>query len=264
MKLKTDKMIAEKEGGIGWVVFNNPERRNAVSLEMWEAVGTIFDEYERDPEVRVAVMKGAGDKSFVAGADISQFEERRNNAEAAEEYARISGEGAAKMATFSKPLVAMIRGFCIGGGLATAMRADIRIAAEDAQFGIPAARLGLAYNVASLQNLVTLVGPAVASEILFTARRYNAEEALKVGLVNRVVPIEELEAAVRALAAQIAENAPLTIKASKATIAEVLKSPQERDQAKIDALFRQCMDSQDYAEGRRAFMEKRKPAFAGR
>jgi enoyl-CoA hydratase len=142
MKLKTDKMLAEKEGGIGWVVFNNPERRNAVSLEMWEAVGTIFDDYERDPEVRVAVMKGAGDKSFVAGADISQFEERRNNAEAAEEYARISGVGAAMLVAFSTPLVALIGGFCMGGGLATAWRADIRIAAEDAQFGIPAARRG--------------------------------------------------------------------------------------------------------------------------
>jgi enoyl-CoA hydratase/carnithine racemase len=264
MKLNTEKMIAEKEGGIGWVVFNNPERRNAVSLEMWEAVATIFDEYERDPDVRVAVMKGAGDKSFVAGADISQFEERRNNAEAAEEYARISGTGAAKMVAFSKPLVAMIRGFCIGGGLATAMRADIRIAAEDAQFGIPAARLGLAYNISSLSNLVSLVGPAVASEILFTARRYNAQEALRVGLVNRVVPVEKLEEEVRALAAQIAENAPLTVKTSKATIAEILKSATERDTAKIDALFRQCMDSQDYAEGRRAFMEKRKPVFVGR
>jgi enoyl-CoA hydratase len=264
MQLGTDKMIARKEGGIGWVIFNNPERRNAVSLEMWQAVGEIFDAYEKDDEVRVAVMKGAGDKAFVSGADISQFEERRNNADAAEEYARISGASQAKMAGFSKPLVAMIRGFCIGGGLATAMRADIRIAAEDAQFAIPAARLGLAYNEASVAALVSLVGPAVASDILFTARRYTAQEAREVGLVNRVVPVDALEATVREIADRIAENAPLTVKTSKVTIKEVLKSAPERDRARLDALMRHCMDSQDYAEGRRAFMEKRKPAFVGR
>jgi enoyl-CoA hydratase/carnithine racemase len=256
-------MIATKEDGIGWVVFNNPERRNAVSLEMWQAVGEIFEAYEKDPEVRVAVMKGAGDKSFVAGADISQFEERRNNADAAAEYARIAGSGQAAMAAFSKPLIAMIRGFCIGGGLATAMRADIRIAAEDAQFGIPAAKLGLAYNVESVGKLIHLVGPAMAAEILFTGRRYKAEDALRMGLVNSVVPVEKLEETVREMAAEMVGNAPLTIKASKATILELLKGA-ERDEALIDRMTRTCMDSQDYAEGRRAFMEKRKPVFIGR
>jgi enoyl-CoA hydratase len=264
MQLTTDKIIAEKDGAIGWLVFNNPERRNAVSLEMWENIRTVLDAYDGDDEIRVVVLRGAGDKAFASGADISQFEEKRSNAEAAEAYARVSQTARDRMGRLSKPLIAMIRGFCMGGGLAVALKADLRIASEDAQFGIPAARLGLAYAFESLKALSDLVGPAFAKEILFTARRFKAEEALRIGLVNRVVPVEQLETTVREYAAMIAENAPLTIRASKLGLTEVMKDPDKRDLAAVENLNRLCMDSQDYAEGRRAFMEKRKPNFLGR
>ena len=264
MKLETDKMLAEKDGGIGWMIFNNPARRNAMSLEMWTAAEQILTEFERDPAIRVIVMKGAGDKAFVSGADISQFEEKRANAAAAEEYSRISDAARMKMQSLDKPLVAMIRGFCLGGGLGVAMKADLRIASDDSQFGIPAARLSIAYTFDNLKNLVDLVGPTVAKEILFTARRFGAEEAFRIGLVNRVVPPAELEATVRDLAATIVENAPLSIRASKLTINEIMKDARDRDLGLIDRVARDCFDSQDYAEGRKAFMEKRRPAFAGR
>lgn len=264
LKLDTDKMIAEVEDGIGWVVFNNPERRNAVSVEMQQALPVIFEAFQKDDSVRVVVMRGAGEKAFVSGADISQFEERRSSPEAVAEYERMGERSTQKMLALDKPLIAMIRGFCMGGGLLTAMRADIRIASEDAQFGIPAAKLGLGYGYSRIRPLVDLVGPANANEILFSGRRFAAEEALRMGLINRVVPVAELEPAVRELAKTIGENAPLTVKATKAIIREAVKDREDRDMALCDRLVEQCFASEDYAEGRRAFMEKRKPAFRGR
>src|SRR5277367_2909522 len=182
IKLDTDKMIAEKDGAVGWVTFNNPERRNAMSLEMWSALATILDAYEADDEIRVIVMKGAGDKAFVSGADISQFEKERANADAAERYNQISNAGRQRLSNLEKPLIAMIRGFALGGGLAVAMAADLRIASADSQFGIPAARLGIAYGADGLNRLYQLVGPSTALDILFSARRLPAEEALRIGL----------------------------------------------------------------------------------
>lgn len=264
MKLNTDKMIAEKDGGIGWMTFNNPARRNATSLEMWEAVDTILADFAADDSIRVVVMKGAGDKAFVAGADISQFEKTRSNAAAAESYAKTSEQARATMENFEKPLIAMIRGYALGGGLAVAMRADIRIAADDAQLGIPAARLGIAYAFDSLDKLVQLVGPSKAKEILMTARRYPAEEALAMGLVNRVVPVADLETETRALCATIIDNAPLSILANKAIINETQKDPDQREPGLVQRVTARCFDSEDYIEGRRAFMEKRKPVWKGR
>jgi enoyl-CoA hydratase/carnithine racemase len=262
--LMTEKMQAEKESGIGWMIFNNPARRNATSLEMWEAIADILEDFASDPAVRVVVMRGAGDKAFVSGADISQFEDQRANAEAAARYNMVADGARAAMAALEKPLIAMIRGYCLGGGVAIAMAADMRIAADDACLGIPAARLGIAYGAGYLKKLVDLVGPAHAKEILITARRMSAEEALRIGLVNHVVPVAELEAAVRETCAAIIDNAPLSITANKATIDEILKDPAERDMTRIDELSRLCFDSADYAEGRRAFMEKRKPVWTGR
>lgn len=264
MELNTDKMLAKTEDGIGWMIFNDPERRNATSLEMWETVAVILDHFENDDGVRVVVMRGAGDKAFVSGADISQFEERRSNAAAAEEYGKVSEEGRRRMAGLNKPLIAMIQGSCLGGGVAIAMNADIRIASEDARFGIPAARLGLAYTPDSIRRLVHLVGPAFAKEILITARRFSAEEALRIGLVNRVVPKDSLEQTVREYARMILENAPLSMRAAKVMVEEVGKDPAERDAALMDRVAKACFDSEDYAEGRSAFMEKRKPMFTGR
>jgi len=264
VELATDKMIARKDGAIGWMVFNNPARRNAVSLEMWEAIPQILAEYDEDPAIRVIVVTGAGEKAFVSGADISQFEKERATPEQVRHYESVSGRAGTMLAGTAKPTIAMIRGYCIGGGLTTAMSCDLRIAAADSRFGIPAARLGLGYGARGVEKLVHLVGPAFAKEIFYTARQFDAEEALQMGLVNRVVPVDALEEFVRGYAEKIAENAPLTIRAVKTTIGEAVKDPGRRDEAAVKAAVEACFASEDYKEGRRAFMEKRKPAFQGR
>jgi enoyl-CoA hydratase/carnithine racemase len=263
MKLNTDKMIAEKEGHIGWITFNNPERRNAVSLEMWEALGVIVSDFQQDDNIRVIVLKGAGDKAFVSGADISEFEEKRNSPASEEEYAKKSALGSGMLYQLDKPLIAMIQGFCIGGGLAIALSADIRFATDDSKFGIPAAKLGLGYGYSGIKTLSDLVGPSHAKDILFTARFMGAEEALRIGLINRIVSRDELESTVRDYARMIANNAPLTVKTAKAAVREAIKDPEDRDLARIAKMVDECFDSKDYAEGRSAFMEKRKPVFIG-
>lgn len=264
MQLQTDKMLAHKTDGVGWMTFNNPERRNAMSLEMWDALTAILDDFAADPDIKVVVMKGAGGKSFVAGADISQFEKHRSSAEAEAAYARTSLEARNRMAALQKPLIAMIQGFCVGGGLGIAMRADIRVASDDSQLGIPAARLGVAYSLDGMADLLKLVTPARAKEMLFTAKRYSAAEAMEFGLLNKVVPAAELEAAVAEYTSAIVENAPLTIRAAKVIINQAVLEPAERDAALVNQVYNACFDSEDFAEGRRSFMEKRKPVFKGR
>ena len=263
MQLNTDKMLAEKEGPIGWITFNNPARRNAVSLEMWQALGVILTNFQQDGDVRVVILKGAGDKSFVSGADISEFETKRNSAAASEAYAKQSANAHTMLYKLDKPLIAMIQGYCIGGGLAVALNADVRFATPDSTFGIPAAKLGLGYGFGGVKALSDLVGPSCAKDILFSARFLDAEEALRIGLINKIVSRDELEATVRDYAHVIGGNAPLTIKAVKATVRELLRDPEKRDLEKLNKLTKQCFDSKDYAEGRRAFMEKRKPVFRG-
>jgi enoyl-CoA hydratase len=264
METGTDKMLAEKDGAIGWMIFNNPARRNAMSLEMWDGVANILQDFAADPKIRVVVMRGAGDKAFVSGADISQFEEKRNNAESAAAYAAVQRTAQQRIASLEKPLIAMIRGFCVGGGMAMAMRADVRISADDGRYGIPAAKLGIAYAPDSVRMLVDLVGPSAAKSILFTGRLMPASEAHRLGLVDEVVPAAELDAFVADYVGTICNNAPLSIRASKLTVGQLVRDPADRDPALFDRLIAQCMDSADYAEGRRAFMEKRKPAFTGR
>ena len=264
MTVTTEPMLAEKKDGIGWMTFNNPERRNALSVEMRQAAIRILDDFSADDAVRVVVMKGAGDKAFVSGADISQFESQRSTPEQIAAYSALTQRFEGTMNKLQKPLIAMIRGYCLGGGLAVALTADIRIAADDAQFGIPAARLSLGYGFPGTRKLTDLVGPSCAKEILFTARRYAAAEALQMGLINRVVPVADLENHVRELATMIADNAPLTIRAAKTIIGEIVKDPADRDMVACERVVETCMSSSDYVEGRRAFMEKRKPAFTGR
>jgi enoyl-CoA hydratase/carnithine racemase len=250
--------------GVGVVTFNNPEKRNAMSLEMWEGFGQAAIELRDDPDVRVVVLAGAGDKAFVSGADISQFEKTRHNAAASEEYSKKSEVQRALFGNYPKPTIACIRGFCLGGGMQVAMLADIRIAAEDSQFGIPAAKLGIAYGYDGLRNLVSLVGPSWARLIMYTGMRISSAEALRIGLVDRVLPNGELWDATMEIARTISGNAPLAIKAAKITIAQVLKDPAARDMGAIKQIGLECMDSEDFREGRRAFMEKRKPQFKGK
>ncbi len=264
MILDTDKMIANKDAGIGWMTFNNPAKRNATSLEMWKAVAVILSEFEEDDEIRVVVMKGAGDKAFVSGADISEFQKERKNANAELSYSKSAKAARYLLANMRKPLIAMIHGYCLGGGLALALNADIRIASENSQFGIPAAKLGIAPGFESLKMLVDLVGPAFAKEIMLTGRRFNSEEALRIGLVNKVLPTSILEPTVCDIAEEICSNAPLTVESSKFTINEVLKAPDKRDYEEIDRITKACFDSEDYKEGRCAFLEKRNPVFKGR
>ncbi|MCO6415629.1 enoyl-CoA hydratase [Siccirubricoccus sp. KC 17139] len=258
------KILASIEGGVGKVVFNQPEKRNAMSVNMWEGMGAALDLFAEDPNVRCVVLTGAGDKAFVSGADISQFEKVRNNADAQKEYDKLTSAGRRKLANYEKPVIAQIRGFCMGGGLGIAMSTDIRIASDDSQFGIPAAKLSIAYGFDMVRALVDLVGPAHAHMILMTGERFDAKEAERIGLVNKVVPAAELEATVAKLTATLAGNAPLSLKTNKMTVKAVCKDRADRDMEQIKAAMAACFDSADYKEGRRAFMEKRKPVFTGR
>ena len=260
----TDKLIVDVTGPVAVVTFNNPAKRNALSREIRAALPGLLAALQADPDVRVLVVTGAGDKAFAAGADISEFGEQRTTPAARAEYDRGQAALTTSWAGLDKPVIAMIRGFCMGGGLLTALQADMRIAAEDSQFGVPAARLGLGYGFGGVTTLMNLVGPAWTAEILYSARRFSAAEALQMGLVNRVVPAARLHDEVMTLAGTIARNAPLTIAASKAAIREASRSPERRDVAKVEALIEACFQSEDYVEGQRAFAEKRPPAFTGR
>lgn len=264
MELADGKILAGVTDGVGRITFNQPEKRNAMSVTMWAGMGEALDLFEKDPDVRCVVLTGAGDKAFVSGADISQFDKLRSDADAQREYSRQTAGGRQRLAAFPKPVIAEIRGFCMGGGLGIAMSCDIRLAAEGSQFGIPAAKLGIAYGFDMVRHLVGLVGPAHAHMILMTGERFDAKEAERVGLVNKVVPEVELAAEVGRLTATLARNAPLSLYANKRTVQAVLQDRADRDMAAISASMAACFDSEDYREGRRAFMEKRKPAFQGR
>jgi enoyl-CoA hydratase len=260
----TGKLLAEVSGTIAVVTINNPDKRNALSREIREALPGVLAALDADPDVRVLVVTGAGDKAFASGADISEFAELRTTPAARAEYDRAQATLAAAWTSLSKPVIAMIRGFCIGGGLLTALQADIRIAAADSQFGIPAARLGLGYGYSGVTTLLSLVTPAQAAEILFSARRFSAAEAVQMGLINRVVPPGDLRKEVMSLAAGIAANAPLTVAPAKAAIRAAARPPQPQDLARVEAMVEACYRSEDYQEGQRAFAEKRPPAFRGR
>ena len=259
----TDKMLARKEGGVGILTFNNPERHNAVSLEMWETTKRILDGFAADDDIRVVVLTGAGGKAFVSGADISKFASERATLEASRAYNVKSDAAYASVADFPKPTIAMIKGYCIGGGVGLAVCCDLRICSDNSRFAVPAAKLGLGYGYSGLKRLVDIVGASFAKEIFYTARQFDAQEAYAMGLVNRVVPAGELEAYVKSITDMICANAPLTIKAVKFTVGEMLKDESKRNLARSVELVEQCFASRDYTEGRTAFMEKRKPVFTG-
>jgi enoyl-CoA hydratase len=259
----TEKMLAHVEGGIGWMTYNNPARLNAMSYDMQLAVPRILGAFTSDPDVHVIVVRGAGEKAFVSGADISEFSDKRTTVAARADYDDALAAAWGSWRLVDKPIIAMIRGYCIGGGLLTAMKTDIRIAAEGSQFGIPAAKLGLGYAYGGVEELFALVGPSWTAEILFSARRLSADEALRIGLVNRVVPVAELEAQVRELAATIAGNAPLTLRACKAALREAQREPAKRELEAVERMVEACFRSEDYLEGQAAFADKRPPRFRG-
>ncbi|PYO09361.1 MAG: hypothetical protein DMD75_15885 [Candidatus Rokuibacteriota bacterium] len=344
---ETPKLLLQKDGPIGWIIFNQPEKRNAVSLEMWQLMPDYVQDLANDDAIRVVVLRGAGDQAFVAGADISQFKERRRNMADQEEYGRISARGQDALGTLTKPLLAMIHGYCVGGGVGIAIGCDMRIASDDARFGIPAARLGLGYHYKGMEKLMKLVGPAYTKEIFFTARTdfsaqdalgtltkpllamihgycvgggvgiaigcdmriasddarfgipaarlglgyhykgmeklmklvgpaytkeifftartdFSAQDALRMGLVNQVVPKAELETFTRNYALTMARNAPRTLRSAKATVEQLVRPDGERDLAMLEKLIADCFNSQDYQEGVKAFSEKRRPQFQGR
>ncbi|HVE53917.1 MAG TPA: enoyl-CoA hydratase [Ramlibacter sp.] len=260
----TDKMVALKEGAIGWITFNNPARHNAVALEMWQGLYEAVGAFARDDEVRVIVLRGAGGKAFVSGADISEFEEKRSSTRTIADYNAIADRASAALREVNKPTIAMIHGYCVGAGVALALNCDLRFAGAGASFAVPAAKLGLGYEYEGVRRLMQVVGPAFTQEIFFTARQFSAQEALAMGLVNRVLAAEGLEDHVRELASTIGRNAPLTVSSIKTIVAQALKDESERDMAVCREVVERCFASADYVEGRQAFMEKRKPVFRGR
>jgi enoyl-CoA hydratase/carnithine racemase len=261
--MPTDRILTSCDGPVARIVFDNPEKRNAVSLAMWEEVERLLDLYREDPEVRILVLSGAGGKAFVSGADVSKYESERATREVVRHYNATTARVYGKIDAFPKPTVAQIEGFCVGGGVALAVCCDLRYRGRSSQFAIPAARLGLGYGFAGIRRLVNVVGRAFAKEIFFTARRFSAAEARAMGLVNAVLPDERVAAHVEETARTIAANAPLTVAQVKFTVGEVLKDPAERDLASVEAMVEACFASDDCAQGRRALLEKRGPVFQG-
>jgi enoyl-CoA hydratase/carnithine racemase len=254
----------EKRGAVGWIIFNQPAKRNAINGAMWRGIPAAMAQFDADREVRCIAFRGAGTEAFASGADISEFEEIRAQKEAVAEYDGLLDQVLHSIQDSRKPSVAMIYGFCMGGGLEVALACDLRYCGQSGQFGIPAAKLGLAYNAEGHKRLVETVGHARAREIMFLGRRYSAEEALAMGLVNGIFEDEALEREVSSIISQLCSNAPLAIANSKTIIEEYVKSSGEPDQARMAAAIERCAKSDDYQEGRRAFMQKRRPAFEGK
>jgi enoyl-CoA hydratase/carnithine racemase len=262
--LLTVEKRVEKSGAVGWIVFNQPAKKNAINGAMWRGIPPAMAQFDADPEVRCVAFRGAGTEAFASGADISEFDQIRAQKSSVAEYDGLLDQVLHSIQDSPKPSVAMIYGFCMGGGLEVALACDLRYCGQSAQFGIPAAKLGLAYNVEGHKRLLETVGHARAREIMFLGRRYNADEAFDMGLVQRVLPDAELERYVDDVIHTLCENAPLSIANTKTILEEFVKSSGAPDAERMRAAIERCAKSADYIEGRRAFMEKRKPRFTGK
>ena len=261
--MTTEKMLSRVKDGVGYITFNNPEKHNAVSIEMWDALEQILDGFRSSKETKVIVLSGAGGKAFVSGADISKFDKERSSKEAVLSYNKRTQKVYENLETFPKPTIAMIDGYCIGGGLNLAVCCDIRICSEKSKFAMPAAKLSLGYPFSSIKRLFDVMGPGMAKHFMFTAEKISASEALACGLVQKLISEDSIDSYVKDYALNIANNAPLTIKAMKQIGIEISKNSDERDLLLCEKLASACFDSEDYKEGRKAFMEKRKPNFQG-
>ena len=261
--MTTEKMLSRVKDGVGYITFNNPEKHNAVSIEMWDALEQILDGFRSSQDIRVIVLSGAGGKAFVSGADISKFDKERSSKEAVLSYNKRTQKVYENLETFPKPTIAMIDGYCIGGGLNLAVCCDIRICSAKSKFAMPAAKLSLGYPFSSIKRLFDVMGPGMAKHFMFTAEKISASEALACGLVQKLVSEDSIDSYVKDYALNIANNAPLTIKAMKQIGIEISKNSDERDLLLCEKLASACFDSEDYKEGRKAFMEKRKPNFQG-
>ncbi len=257
------RSTSHTEGPIGWLTFDNPARLNAISSEMAGQALEIVRGFAADPAIRVIVMRGAGRKAFISGGDISKFDERRTDAAATEADRKHYNDLLAVLKTSELPVIAMLHGYCLGGGMGLALAADVRLAARTARLGIPAARRGIGYPIHQLEQLLQIVGPAVAKDVMFSGRQIDADEALSLGLVNRVFPTESLERETLAYATAIAENAPLSIRASKFCIGELLREEASQDRGRMQELIDSSLNSEDFREATRSFMEKRRPVFRG-
>ncbi len=264
MNLTSGLIGAETKGPIGWLIWDNPTKLNALSPGMAEDALKVIEAYEADPAIKVVIMRGSGRKAFISGGDIKSFDKTRADPETARIAREAPGKLRLKMINLEKPFIAMIYGYCLGGGLGMALNADLRFASSDSQFSVPAAVRGIAYAPEGLKSLVDLVGPSIAKDIMFSARRLKADEALRIGLINRMVHADQLEAETVAYAETLAKNAPLSIKASKYFINQLGLERAERDEARMDAMQREAERSEDFQEATRSFIEKRKPVFHGR
>jgi enoyl-CoA hydratase/carnithine racemase len=260
----SESLVVRREPPLAWVTVNRPAAHNALNAAVWAGLAEALTGLAGDGEVRVIILRGAGERAFISGADISEFRALRADASAAVEYDRLSGRAWKAIGEVTQPVIAMVNGLCFGGGVAVALACDLRFAADHARFAVPATRLGLSYPMESIERLVQVVGPAHAADILLSARAVEAAEALQMGLINRIVPAGELEAVTREYALAMATGAPLTIAAHKRAIRESLRPPGERDVNGLRDAMRRCFDSEDYQEGIAAFLEKRPARFRGR
>jgi len=263
-KITQDGQITSKtDGFVTWICFDNPTRMNALNSSMWEALPGIISVAEKDENIRAIVFHGVGDRAFSAGADISEFGTARTG-DAARRYDELNHAAFNSVMNCAKPTIAMVHGFCMGGGMEIALCCDLRLSSNDAKYAIPAAKLGIGYNPRWIRPLLSALSATQAKEVLFTGRQFTADEAMQMGMVSRLCGPASLEGETREMAQMIAENAPLSVYAAKRCIDEFLHSPQAPDMAALDELIEACFDSEDYAEGRKAFGEKRKPIFQGK